>query len=315
MIAAIGAFDGFHKGHRELFSRAREMAAQRQDSWGVITFSPHPQSFLNGKTFMMLFTEKEKDFIASKLGIPELVRLPFTRALAELSPEEFIECLEERYFLQGVVIGEDFRFGKGRSGDARRMELLASQKGWEVAVVPPVVVGENKVSSSFIRTMVLAGDVVDAAELLGYPFFLSGRVVHGEGRGRELGIPTANLCMPLEKVVPERGVYSGAVLSDSRLFSAAVNVGYNPTFEGQRALRVEAHLLDYEGDIYNKEIEIFFFRRIRNEMRFPDVKELISRIKTDLAETRNDWDRWSGSLFEWLVRDGQEICTTGSRKH
>jgi riboflavin kinase/FMN adenylyltransferase len=259
----------------------------------------------------MLFTEKEKDFIASKLGIPELVRLPFTRGLAELSPEEFIECLEERYFLQGVVIGEDFRFGKGRSGDARLMELLASRKGWEVAVVPPVVVGENKVSSSFIRTMVLAGDVVDAAELLGYPFFLSGRVVHGEGRGRELGIPTANLCMPSEKVVPDRGVYSGAVLTDSKLFPAAVNVGYNPTFEGQRALRVEAHLLDYEGDIYNKEIIIFFFRRMRNEMRFSDVKELLSRIKNDLSETRNDWDSWSGSLFEWLVRDGQEICTTG----
>lgn len=312
MIAAIGAFDGFHKGHRVLFSKAGKMAARKRDSWGVVTFSPHPQSLLSEGRFLMLFTEKEKDFLVRKLGIPELVRLPFTRGLAELSPEEFVQCLEERYFLQGVVIGQDFRFGKARTGDAVAMTRLGHDRGWEMAVVPPVMTGSEKVSSSLIRKKVLAGDVAAADKMLGYPFFLSGSVIAGDGRGRVIGVPTANLHVPSGKAFPDRGVYSGAALYGRKAFAAAINVGHNPTFEGQRSIRVEAHLLDFDEDVYGKELSLFFFDRIRNETRFEKVEELLSRITMDVAETRKTWALRGQGLRYWLEKDGQGVSSTGS---
>jgi len=315
MIAAIGAFDGFHKGHCKLFSRAREMAEEKKDSWGVITFSPHPQSILAEGPFPLLFTEKEKDFLVRKLEIPELIRLPFNRGLAELSPEEFVDCLERTYFLQGVVVGRDFRFGRARSGDAALLCRLGERKGWDVSVVDPVIVGDEKVSSSAVRRMVTTGDVTAAGEMLGYPFFVTGNVVHGDGRGRKLGYPTANLHVPSEKVVPDRGVYSGAVLCDAELFPSAVNIGYNPTFEGQRPLRVEAHILGYEKDLYGKQIVLFFFNRIRKEMRFSGTEELLARIEADLSETRKTWALRGEGLRDWLSKDGQGISYTGSWEH
>ncbi len=315
MIAAIGAFDGFHRGHRKLFSRAREMAEAGKDSWGVITFSPHPQSILTEGPFPLLFTEREKDFLVRKLEIPELIRLPFDRRLAELSPEEFVECLERKYFLQGVVVGRDFRFGRARTGDAALLCRLGERKGWDVSVVEPVIVGDEKVSSSAVRRMVTAGDVTAAGEMLGYPFFVTGNVVHGDGRGQKLGYPTANLHVPSEKVVPDRGVYSGAVFCDAELFPSAVNIGYNPTFEGQRPLRVEAHILGYEKDLYGKHIVLFFFNRIRNEMRFSGTEELLARIEADLSETRKTWARRGEGLRAWLSKDGQGISYTGSCEH
>ncbi|MGC9372429.1 MAG: riboflavin biosynthesis protein RibF [Thermovirgaceae bacterium] len=315
MIAAIGAFDGFHRGHCKLFSRAREMAERKKDSWGVVTFSPHPQSFLTEEPFPMLFTEREKDFLVRKLEIPELIRLPFTRGLAELSPEEFVECLERKYFLQGVVVGRDFRFGRSRSGDAGVLSRLGERKGWDVSVVDPVLVGDEKVSSSAVRRMVTAGDVAAAGEMLGYPFFVTGNVVHGDGRGQKLGYPTANLHVPSEKVVPDRGVYSGAAVCEAGLFPSAVNVGYNPTFEGNRPLRVEAHILGYEKDLYGKHIALFFFSRIRNEMRFAGSEKLLARIAADLSETRKIWARQGERLRVWLSKDRQGISYTGSCEH
>ncbi len=315
MIAAIGAFDGFHRGHRKLFSIAREMAEKKKDSWGVITFSPHPQSLLTEESFPMLFTEREKDFLVRKLEIPELIRLPFTRGLAELSPEEFVECLERKYFLQGVVVGRDFRFGKARSGDAALMRHLGYRKGWDVSVVDPVLVGNEKVSSSAVRRMVSTGDVAAAEAMLGYPFFVTGNVVHGDGRGQKLGYPTANLHVPSEKVIPDRGVYSGGAFCEAGLFPSAVNVGYNPTFEGRRPLRVEAHILGYEEDLYGKRIILFFFNRIRNEMRFADSDKLLARIEEDLSETRRTWARRGEKLKGWLSKDVQGISITGSCEH
>lgn len=315
MIAVIGAFDGFHRGHQKLFAKAREIAERKRDSWGVITFSPHPQSFLTEEPFAVLFTEREKDFLVRKLHIPELIRLPFTRRFAELSPEEFTECLERKYFLQGVVVGEDFRFGKARSGDAKLMKTLGSRKGWDVDIVESLQLGNEKVSSSAVRRMVLAGNVDDAGDMLGYPFFVTGNVVRGDGRGQKLGFPTANLHVPAEKIVPDRGVYSGALLCESDLYPAAVNIGYNPTFKGMRGLRVEAHALDCSKDFYGKQLSLFFLDRIRDERRFDRVERLIDRISSDLSSTRKSWNQRAESLRTWLENDGQGIACTGSCEH
>jgi riboflavin kinase/FMN adenylyltransferase len=315
MIAAIGAFDGFHRGHQKLFAKAREIAERKRDSWGVITFYPHPQSFLTEEPFAVLFTEREKDFLVRKLHIPELIRLPFTRRLAELSPDEFVECLEKKYFLQGVVVGEDFRFGKARSGDAKLMKTLGSRKGWDVDIVGSLRLGNEKVSSSAVRRMVLAGNVADAGDMLGYPFFVTGNVVRGDGRGQKLGFPTANLHVPPEKIVPDRGVYSGALLCESDLYPAAVNIGYNPTFKGMRGLRVEAHALDCTRDFYGENLSLFFLDRIRNEMRFDRVERLLDRISSDVSSARKSWNRRGGSLRTWLDNDGQGISYTGSCEH
>jgi riboflavin kinase / FMN adenylyltransferase len=268
---AVGTFDGVHLGHREVIKGCDT----------VLTFDPHPLAVIAPHALPKLLDSFpiKRDVIAG-LGVEELVVIPFDKEFSQRSAEEFIEDeLIERLGAERVSIGENFRFGKGARGDA---EMLSSRSEFETRVVPLVEVAGETVSSSHIRGLVAAGDVRQAQQFLGAPFMLEGEVVHGDGRGRELGTPTANIVPDPQLAVPGHGVYAAWAHGHP----AAVNVGVRPTFESGRGLLVEAYLLDFDGDLYGEPLRIAFAERLRGEKRFESVDALVEQMKRDVEEAR-----------------------------
>jgi riboflavin kinase/FMN adenylyltransferase len=268
---AIGTFDGVHLGHREVI--------RGMDT--VLTFDPHPLAVIAPHALPKLLQPfpLKRDLIAG-LGIEELVVIPFDRSFAEHSADEFVEeVLIKRLDASHVSVGENFRFGKGAKGDAA---FLRSRPEFETRVVPLVEVAGETVSSSHIRGLVAAGDVQAAQEFLGGPFMFEGEVVHGDKRGRTLGMPTANLVPDDRLAVPGHGVYAG--WADGH--PAAINVGVRPTFQTGRGLLIEAYLLDFDGDLYGHTLRIAFLERLRGEKRFESVDELVEQMKRDVEQAR-----------------------------
>lgn len=282
-VWAIGNFDGLHRGHQALFVRARALAAELGVTSGVLTFSPHPARLLNpGLAPPLILAEDEREAGIAAAGADALVVVHFTRALAAQSPEAFVrEVLIERIGARAVVVGEGFRFGNRAAGTADDLRRL----GLRVEEVPPVREGDLVCSSSKIREMVLAGRVESAALVLGRPYRLVGQVVSGDRRGRSIGIPTANLETNRE-LLPRVGVYATrATLEDGRVFPSVTNIGLRPTFAGE-GVRIEAHLLGFDGDLYGQRLVLDVVARIRDEQRFSDVNALVAQIRQDIARAR-----------------------------
>jgi riboflavin kinase/FMN adenylyltransferase len=268
---AIGTFDGVHLGHRAVIDGCDT----------VLTFDPHPLAVIAPDAMPKLLDSFpiKRDLIAG-LGVEELVVIPFDREFAERSAEDFIQSeLIDRLGVELVSIGENFRFGKAARGDA---EMLSERSEFETRVVPLVEVAGETVSSSHIRGLVAAGDVGHAQEFLGAPFMIEGEVVHGDKRGRELGMPTANLVPEARLAVPGHGVYAAWAHGHP----AAVNVGVRPTFDTGRGLLIEAHLLDFDGDLYGQTLRIAFVERLRGEKRFESVDALVAQMQRDVEEAR-----------------------------
>jgi riboflavin kinase/FMN adenylyltransferase len=273
---AIGTFDGVHLGHREVIRGADT----------VLTFDPHPLSVIHPEATPKLISTLpvKRDLIAS-LGVEEMVVIPFDRGFSEQSAEEFVrDVLIDRLGAERVSVGENFRFGKGAKGTA---EFLDSHDEFETRVVPLVEVAGETVSSSHVRGLIAAGDVAAASEFLGEPFLFEGEVVTGDRRGRELGVPTANLVPDDAYVAPGHGVYAAAAGG----YPAAVNVGVRPTFDSGRGLLVEAHLIGFEGDLYGKQLRIAFLDRLRGEKRFDSVEALVEQMQQDLVDAQEIADR------------------------
>lgn len=301
MIAVIGSFDGFHCGHRKLFSIARDLSEKTRDSWGVVTFFPHPQTVIGKIPFVPLFTEPEKDTLGRCLNIPEIIRIPFNKDLAGMDPGSFLEVLENRLFLRCLVVGEDFRFGKGRSGDPQLLKELAVKRGWDAVIVPSLSISGKKIGSSLIRESVLRGRVHEAFSDLGYPFMVTGMVKKGDGRGKTIGFPTVNLSLPSSKIKPPRGVYAGSAAWNGECFPAAINIGLNPTFPGKRDLRCEAHIPGFHGELYGKWISLFFTRKLRPEIEFGSVTQLVDRMKDDVETCLMDWKLLPEEVREFMA--------------
>ncbi len=268
---ALGVFDGVHLGHREVIRGADT----------VLTFDPHPLQVIHPEATPKLLNPfpVKRDLIAS-LGVEELVVIPFDREFAGRTHDDFADhVLVERLRATHVSVGENFRFGRGAKGDT---DYLRSRREFETRVVPLVEVAGETVSSSRIRGLVAAGDVRQAARFLGGPFLLEGEVVRGDGRGRELGMPTANIVPDDRIACPGHGVYAAVVDGHP----AAVNVGVRPTFETGRGLLVEAHLIDWSGDLYGRTIRIAFLDRLRGEKRFGSVDALVDQMWADVALAR-----------------------------
>jgi riboflavin kinase / FMN adenylyltransferase len=273
---AIGTFDGVHLGHREVIAG--------NDT--VLTFDPHPLSVIHPEATPKLLNPFpiKRDLVAG-LGVEELVVIPFDRHFASLEAEEFVEqVLMEKLGATGVSVGENFRFGKAARGTP---EFLDARAEFDTRVVPLVEVAGETVSSSHIRGLVAAGEVGKAAEFLGGPFLFEGEVVEGDRRGRELGVPTANLVPDDRLVSPGHGVYAAWAHG----LPAAVNVGVRPTFETGRGLLVEAHLIEFDGDIYGETLRIAFLERMRGERRFESVDELVEQMKKDVQQAREICER------------------------
>ncbi|HEX8854389.1 MAG TPA: bifunctional riboflavin kinase/FAD synthetase [Thermoleophilaceae bacterium] len=268
---AVGTFDGVHLGHREVIRGADT----------VLTFRPHPVAVTRPEALPKLIYpfEIKRDLIDG-LGVDELVVIPFDKEFSQRSAENFIEeILIGRLGAEQVSIGENFRFGKGARGDA---ELLRSYDQFETRVVPLVEVSGETVSSSHIRGLIAAGEVDKASEFLGGPFLFEGEVVPGDKRGRELGIPTANIVPDDRFVSPGHGVYAAWAHGHP----SAVNVGVRPTFETGRGLLVEAYLLDFDDDLYGQTLRIAFLERMRGEKRFDSADALVAQMRRDVEQAR-----------------------------
>lgn len=268
---AIGTFDGVHAGHREVIRGCDT----------VLTFDPHPLAVLHPEALPKLLDALpiKRDLIAG-LGISELVVIPFDRDFATKSAEEFVdEVLVEGLGAAQVSVGENFRFGAKAQGDA---EMLAERSEFETRVVPLVEVDGEIVSSTRVRSLVAAGDMRLASRCLGGPFLLEGTVVTGDGRGRDLGMPTANIVPDDRLAVPGHGVYAAWAHGHP----AAVNVGVRPTFDTGRGLLIESYLLDYKGDLYGETLRVAFVDRLRGERRFASVEALVTQMREDVDEVR-----------------------------
>ncbi|MEA2367489.1 MAG: riboflavin kinase / adenylyltransferase [Thermoleophilaceae bacterium] len=268
---AIGTFDGVHLGHRAVIGGADT----------VLTFDPHPLAVIRPDAMPKLLMPFDiKRDVISGLGVEELAVIHFDREFQELSADRFVEdVLVGRLGASQVRVGENFRFGKGAKGDT---DFLRSRSEFETEVVPMVEVEGETVSSTQIRALVAAGDVERAARFLGAPFMLEGEVVRGDGRGRELGMPTANLVPDPRFAVPGHGVYAAWAHGHP----AAVNVGVRPTFDSGRGLLVESYLIDYSDDLYGQTLRVAFVKRLRGERRFDSVDALVEQMLRDVEEVR-----------------------------
>lgn len=285
MIYALGAFDGFHLGHQQLLEASRLRAEKSGTGWGVITFDGHPQMLFNKEGFKLLFTSEERDILVSYFDIPQIEKIPFTMSLADMLPEDFLAYIDRRNEIHGLVIGDNFRFGRARTGTPEMLAEMCSERKWSLDVVDPIMLKGIVVSSTAIREAVIRGQMEYVSEMLGYPFMVQGRVISGDRRGRSIGYPTANICVKSNKVYPARGCYSALSCIDGEWFCAAVNVGYNPTFEGTRGLRCEAHIIGYDGDLYDKNLTVFIVSRNREEMKFPGPEALSLQIGKDIKSS------------------------------
>ena len=265
---AVGTFDGVHRGHLRVIEAARQAGLRT----GVVTFDPHPRTVLGGRVELLATLERRLELLADA-GVEDVLVLRFDQELAGLAAEEFAERMLRGIGAEAIAAGETFRFGRGREGD---LDLL-TRLGFDVRRVPLV---EN-VSSSRVRELVHAGETAGAATLLGRPPEVEGIVVRGDGRGRELGFPTANLDVPAGLLVPPDGVYAGSALGRR----AALSIGTNPHFDGVER-RVEAYLLDFDGDLYGQRLLVEIWSPIRDQRRFDSLEELVAAIGDDVEQTR-----------------------------
>jgi riboflavin kinase/FMN adenylyltransferase len=286
---ALGTFDGVHLGHRALIAEVVARAQELSATASVATFDPMPLEVLRpGSAPPRLSTLDQRAALIAEQAPDELLVVRFDHALASLDPAAFVESVLVRTLgIAWAVVGENFRFGHGAVGDAGVLAELGRTHGFGVSAVPLQTVDGERVSSSWIRELVSQGEVQHAARLLGRDPWLEGIVERGDARGRELGVPTANLAVDPSSVRPARGVYAGiAVLEDGRRIPAAISVGWNPTFGEGRPITVEAHLLDFAEDLYDRPLRLEFRRFLRHELRFDSVDELIAQMQQDIAQTR-----------------------------
>jgi riboflavin kinase/FMN adenylyltransferase len=284
----LGNFDGVHLGHQAVLRRAVEEGRRREARVVAATFEPHPRAVLApGEQPKLLTTLELRREVLLSYGVDEVWAIRFDRELSRKSPEEFVrDVLVGEIGAEAVVVGENFRFGYRAAGDVGDLErCMRSLGGDAYAVAVRSEDGKGGISSTRIRELVAAGEVGEAARLLGRPYVLRGEVVVGDRRGRSIGFPTANVLPDPAVVVPARGVYAGFVRVGKDVYAAATNVGVAPTFEG-REDRVEAYLLDFQGDLYGRVVDVSFLRRIRPEEKFSGVEELKAQIARDVEEAR-----------------------------
>ena len=286
-VIAIGAFDGLHRGHQALIGRALARARELHCEAVVLGFEPLPREFFGrGGTMPRLTTAREKVELTQALGVDRLGLLRFNKALSTTSAEDFVlNILVGRLGAREVWIGPDFRFGHGRRGDVAMLHAMGSELGFSAHSIEPVLISGERVSSTRVRAALLAGDHASARALLGRDFAISGRVIHGQKLGRTLGYPTANI--PLgRRVPPVHGIYAVRVTGAGlREWPAVASLGTRPTVDG-RELLLEAHLFDFDGDLYTQRLRVDFVGKIRDEARFANLDDLTARMHLDASEAR-----------------------------
>jgi riboflavin kinase/FMN adenylyltransferase len=293
-VLALGNFDGLHRGHLKIIERVRRVAAERFGTSLVLTFDPHPPRVVRpDKAPPLLMTLEQKIEALAKAGIQGVAVVRFTSELSRWEPEAFVRTvLVDWLRVAEVWVGADFLFGRDRTGNFSLLRALGGQYGFRAEKIDPVRYKEFVVSSTRIRRLVGEGRVDEAGALLGHHFFIDGSVVQGAGRGRELGVPTANLKTENE-LLPPNGVYATTAMVGGVVYASVTNIGLRPTFNDATAPVVEVHILGLQRDIYGETVRLAFVQRLRDERRFPDVDALKAQIDADVRRARRLFDRLS----------------------
>lgn len=288
IFVTIGNFDGVHLGHREFLSHIKKDCVRDHAKFVVVTFVPHPLQILKAQTGFLINTYLERRELLSECGVDYLLEINFTRDFSTLSPENF---LEKYIFSFGgiskIYLGHDFAFGANKSGDFHVAKSFCDSRKTSLILQQEFKVKSSTVSSTEVRGAIQSGNIERANELLGRNYFLSGRVIKGEGRGKKIGFPTANLGYDKELIIPAKGVYVTQVKIKDMVYNSVTNIGVNPTFNTGYDVHVESHLLDFIHDIYGEEIRVSFIKKLRDEKKFPSVNDLVAQIESDVNQTRN----------------------------
>jgi len=283
----IGVFDGVHRGHRQIIEKLTAGAHANEAPAVVVTFDPHPASVLSGQEIRCLTLPDERAELLEKLGVDVVITERFTRELSAVSAYDFMRRLTRHLELRHMLIGYDFALGRGREGSATRLTAIDSELGYTVEGGSALGDESGVISSTSIRKLIEVGNVAAAAHLLGHPYSLHGPVIHGDGRGRTIDVPTANIAYSPAKMIPARGIYACWAYLNDQKYRAAINIGINPTFTpDKRTSNVEAHLLDIRRDLYGEDIRLEFVARLRDELKFDSVDVLVEQIWKDVELTR-----------------------------
>ncbi|MBZ0186944.1 MAG: bifunctional riboflavin kinase/FAD synthetase [Candidatus Obscuribacterales bacterium] len=308
---ALGFFDGVHPGHKVVVKKAVEDARALGIKAGVVTFKDHPRALIRGRSPLLLTVIDQRLKLFEQLGVDLALVLSFTEELCLLSPREYVEnILVGSMGAKSISVGHNHHFGRDREGDAELLKVLGQDLGFTVNTTQMIKINQKEVSSSLIRNYVAEGRMQEAGELLGRPYSILGDVAHGDGRGKTIGFPTANLCLYEFQMIPKLGVYAGrAQTIGNNQIDCVINVGMRPTFtKADQALSatalkpvIEAHLLDFESDLYGKKLELTFLDFLRDEKKFASVEDLIEQIDNDIEKARLTFKKFFDNKSEKLL--------------
>ena len=282
---SLGKFDGIHRGHELLLEHLAKKKAEGLKAV-LFTFDIPPRKNIEQVEAKVLTTNEEKMHLCSRHGIDYLVECPFTREIMCMEAEDFIEKITRQLHVKCIVVGEDFHFGHNRRGDYHMLMTYQRQYGYEVVVVEKIKEDDRDISSTFVREEIAKGNVEKANHLLGYPYFVTSVVTHGNQIGRTIGIPTVNQIPPREKLLPPNGVYITEIDINGKKYRGVTNVGCKPTIEGDNPIGVETHVLDFSDDVYDKLVTVEFLQRVRRERKFTSIEALKEQMQKDIATAR-----------------------------
>ena len=288
VVLALGNFDGLHLAHRDIIKKTRQDALKKGLKSVVFLLDPHPVKVLYpDRIFKLLSSTEEKLEKLKCLGIDRVVVEPFTETVSTLAPFLFVQTyLKDTLNVSKVIVGFDYTFGRKGQGTVNHLLKWSEWLGFEVEIVSPIMHGNDVVSSSLVRELLTTGDVVRASEILGYYYNRTGRVIHGDGRGRQIGFPTANLDIPEELMLPGKGVYLSLVVRGQEKLFGLTNIGIKPTFCNDNKTTTEVFILDFKGNIYHEELTLYFLHKIRDEKAFKAVSDFKRQVESDVCSAR-----------------------------
>ncbi|WP_291647494.1 bifunctional riboflavin kinase/FAD synthetase [Clostridium sp.] len=278
---ALGSFDGLHSGHLSLVKKTVQVAKEKNGKSMVFTYKNHPKTLVKPESAPKLIMDLETKLkYLEEENVDIVVLRSFTKEFMSVSAEDFIKLLCVDYNVKGIIVGFNFKFGYKNLGDVKLLEDLQSKYGYKLYVMKPYTYNSDVISSTRIRKSILEGDVKEASKMLSKPYLIKGKVIHGKKLGRTIGFPTANLEFDSKIIIPDKGVYYTNVEYNNKAYKGITSVGYNPTVNGQQ-LTIETYILDFNNTIYGQEIKVYFIERIREEIKFNSLDELVEQIKKD----------------------------------
>lgn len=282
----LGKFDGLHRGHELLMNTVLEYSKKYQVSSVAFTFDMPPRNRVEEIIANVLTTNDEKQYIFEKQGIDYLIECPFTTEVMSMEPKDFIEWISKSLNMKYVVVGDDFRFGHKRAGDYHTLQEYEEAYGYKTIVLDKLKDSNRDISSTYVREKIADGNIRKANELLGYNYFIKSEILHGKKLGRRIGMPTINMILPKNKLLPPNGVYVTEVLVDGKTYMGVTNVGYKPTVSEERVIGVETYIDDFNQDLYGEKIVVSFLEFIRPEMKFASIEELKAQMESDIQVAR-----------------------------